>query len=112
MCLARLISHTHYTCFVILWFNFILGLIFISLYFSNVYIIIQYHEPKIRKIKFKPRGKFQRQQLQHVVKLIFSNSFIRIFQTLIKNTRRVMSKRRGNDLFVARWPTVQTCYLE
>ena len=38
-----------------LWFNFILGLNFISLCFKL--IIIDYHTPKQRKIKFKPRIK-------------------------------------------------------
>ena len=38
-----------------LWFNFILGLNFISLCFKL--IIIHYHTPKQRKIKFKPRIK-------------------------------------------------------
>ena len=38
-----------------LWFNFILGLKFIFLCFKH--IIIHYHTPKQRKIKFKPRIK-------------------------------------------------------
>ena len=38
-----------------LWFNFILGFNFISLRFKL--IIIDYHTPKERKIKFKPRIK-------------------------------------------------------
>ena len=38
-----------------LWFNFILGLNFIFLCFKL--IIIHYHTPKQRKIKFKPRIK-------------------------------------------------------
>ena len=38
-----------------LWFNFILGLNFISLCFKL--IIIYYHTPKQREIKFKPRIK-------------------------------------------------------
>ena len=38
-----------------LWFNFILGLNFISLCFKL--IIIDNHTPKQRKIKFKPRVK-------------------------------------------------------
>ena len=38
-----------------LWFNFILGLIFISLCFKL--IIIYYHAQKQRKIKIKPRIK-------------------------------------------------------
>ena len=39
----------------VLWFNFILGLNFIFLCFNL--IIIHYHTPKQRKIKFKPRIK-------------------------------------------------------
>ena len=38
-----------------LWFNFILGLIFVSHCFNL--IIIHYHTPKEREIKFKPRIK-------------------------------------------------------
>ena len=38
-----------------LWFNFILGLNFISL--CSKLITIDYHTPKQRKIKFKPRIK-------------------------------------------------------
>ena len=38
-----------------LWFNFIIGLNFISLCFKL--IVIYYHTPKQREIKFKPRIK-------------------------------------------------------
>ena len=43
------------TYMYMLWFNFILGLIFISLCFKL--IIIYYHAQKQRKIKIKPRIK-------------------------------------------------------
>ena len=47
--------HSHHICMYMLWFNFILGLIFISHCFNL--IIIHYHTPKQREIKFKLRIK-------------------------------------------------------
>ena len=45
----------------VLWFNFILGLNFISFFFKL--IIIHYHTPKQKEIKFKPRIKLNHRQL-------------------------------------------------
>ena len=50
-----------------LWFNFILGLIFISLCFKL--IIIYYHAPKQREIKIKPRIK-----LNHNINFVSNNT--------------------------------------
>ena len=44
-----------------LWFNFILGLNFISIFFKL--IIIHYQTPKQRELKFKPRIKYDPQQI-------------------------------------------------
>ena len=44
-----------------LWFNFILGLNFISICFKL--IIIHYQTPKQRELKFKPRIKYDPQQI-------------------------------------------------
>ena len=43
---------------LMLWFDFILGLNFISLCFKL--IVIHYHTQKKREINFKPRMKFNR----------------------------------------------------
>ena len=51
-----------------LWFNFILGLNFIFLSFKL--IIIYYHTPKQRKLKFQPRIKLNRKILYTVLKSI------------------------------------------
>ena len=59
-----------------LWFNFILGLTFISLCFKL--IIIHYHTPKQREIKFKPRIKLNHntytQQLEILVRAMITYS--------------------------------------
>ena len=44
-----------------LWFNFILGLNFISICFKL--IIIHYQSPKQRELKFKPRIKYDPQRI-------------------------------------------------
>ena len=57
-----------------LWFNFILGLNFIFLSFKL--IIIYYHTPKQRKLKFKPRIKLNRNILYTVLKSIIIDNVI------------------------------------
>ena len=52
-----------------LWFNFILGLNFISL--GSKLIIIDYHTPKQRKTKFKPRIKLNH-NIYNYIHLIYT----------------------------------------
>ena len=92
-----------YTC--MLWFNFILGLIFISLCFKL--IIIYYDAPKQREIKIKPRIKlnhniykqsFFRIRSSNPAKQMFSNQAIGLWHQKGVNT----TYQRNKTLFTVK----------
>ena len=89
----------------VLWFNFILGLIFIShcLYLT----IIHYHTPKQKKIKFKPRIK-----LNHNTSTKYSEqvlSTIAVFQEVQCNIQLLLFFliNRGTEVWTDR--CIVTC---
>ena len=65
-----------------LWFNFILGLIFISLCFKL--IITHYHAQKQREIKIKPRIKLNH-NIYNVIRVVYQklSLLIKLFVVVI-----------------------------
>ena len=78
-----------------LWSNFILGLNFISLCFKL--IIINYHTPKQREIKFKPRIK-----IHHALHDLGMNDLWHIYGSKNIYHCSVVQKREVNLMMVAR----------
>ena len=107
---------------VMLWFNFILGLI-IFIFFCFKLIIIHYHTQKQKKIKFKPKIKLNHNSYIDILlydNLIFSPKFPYLFWQIpdenssdvyleLPSTTRWLSFSDNDDIERCKWFLLKSC---
>ena len=107
---------------VMLWFNFILGLI-IFIFFCFKLIIIHYHTQKQKKIKFKPKIKLNHNSYIDILlydNLVFSPKFPYLFWQIpdenssdvyleLPSTTRWLSFSDNDDIERCKWFLLKSC---